>query len=122
MSAAPPSCCTRADALVGSSAYAEGRHFLSRAGAAWLTDHGAALVGIDALNIDDGDDGERPAQMILLAAGIPVVEHLTGLGQLPPTGCPVHRCAVAIEGFGSIPVRLRADTWLTRIAGARIPG
>ena len=111
MSAAPPSCCTRADALVGSSAYAEGRHFLSRAGAAWLTDHGAALVGIDALNIDDGDDGERPAQMILLAAGIPVVEHLTGMGQLPPTGAQ----------FTAVPLPSKGSA-ASRCAFARIPG
>jgi len=46
------------DARFGSPAYAEGRPFLTRAGAAWLADHDAALVGIDALNIDDTADGE----------------------------------------------------------------
>jgi hypothetical protein len=40
----------------GSPAYAERRHFLTRAGAAWLAGHDAALVGIDALNIDDTAD------------------------------------------------------------------
>lgn len=67
------------DARFGSPAYAEDRHFLTRAGAAWLAAHDAALVGIDALNIDDTADGERPAHTLLLAVGIPVVEHLTGL-------------------------------------------
>ena len=38
------------------------------AGAAWLADHDAALVGIDALSIDDTDDDERPAHTLLLAA------------------------------------------------------
>jgi arylformamidase len=28
----------------------------------------------------------RHADTLLLAAGVPVVEHLTGLEQLPPTG------------------------------------
>ena len=46
------------DARFGSPAYAHGHHFLTRAGAAWLADHDAALVGIDALNIDDTADGE----------------------------------------------------------------
>jgi arylformamidase len=93
------------DARFGSPAYAEGRHFLTRAGAAWLAAHGAALVGIDALNIDDIDDGSRPAHTLLLAAGIPVVEHLTGLGQLPPGGARFTAVPLRVEGFGTIPVR-----------------
>jgi arylformamidase len=100
------------DARFGSPAYAEGRHFLTRAGAAWLADHGATLVGIDALNIDDIDDGSRPAHTLLLAANIPVVEHLTGLGQLPPSGARFTAVPLRIEGFGTIPVR----------AFARLPG
>ena len=82
-------------ARFGTPGYAQDRHYLTRAGAAWLADHGAALVGIDALNIDDTADGERPAHTLLLAAGIPVVEHLTGLDQLPPSGrgSPRFRCA-----------------------------
>ncbi|MGH3247029.1 MAG: cyclase family protein [Trebonia sp.] len=100
------------DARFGSPAYAEGRHFLSRDGAAWLAANGAALVGIDALNIDDIDDGNRPAHTLLLAAGIPVVEHLTGLEQLPPSGARFTAVPLRIEGFGTIPVR----------AFARLPG
>jgi arylformamidase len=93
------------DARFGTPAYAEDRHFLTRAGAAWLADRGAALVGIDALNIDDADDGERPAHTLLLAAGIPVVEHLTGLGQLPAAGARFTAVPLRIEATGTIPVR-----------------
>ena len=93
------------DARFGSPAYTEGRHFLTRAGAAWLAANGAALVGIDALNIDDIDDRSRPAHTLLLAAGIPVVEHLTGLEQLPPSGARFTAVPLRIEGFGTIPVR-----------------
>jgi arylformamidase len=93
------------DARFGSPAYATDRHFLTRAGAAWLADHGAALVGIDALNIDDIADAERPAHTLLLAAGIPIVEHLTGLEQLPPTGAWFTAVPLRIEGLGTIPVR-----------------
>ena len=100
------------DARFGTPAYATGRHFLTRAGAAWLAGHGAALVGIDALNIDDTADGERPAHTLLLAAGIPIVEHLTGLDQLPPAGARFTAVPLRIEGFGTIPVR----------AFARLPG
>jgi len=100
------------DARFGTPAYAENRHFLTRSGAAWLVAHGAALVGIDALNIDDTDDAERPAHSLLLAAGIPVVEHLTGLAQLPPTGARFTALPLRIEATGTIPVR----------AFARLPG
>ena len=93
------------DARFGSAAYTEEAHFLTRDGAAWLAANGAALVGIDAINIDDTDDGSRPAHTLLLAAGIPVVEHLTGLGQLPPTGARFTAVPLRIEGFGTIPVR-----------------
>jgi arylformamidase len=93
------------DARFGAPAYSENEHFLTRAGAIWLVDHGAALVGIDALNIDDTADAERPAHSLLLAAGIPVVEHLTGLGQLPPTGARFTAVPLRIEATGTIPVR-----------------
>ena len=103
---------TGGDARFGSPAYAEDAHFLTEAGAAWLAGHEAALVGIDAVNIDDIADGRRPAHSLLLAAGIPVAEHLTGLGQLPPAGAWFTAAPLRIEGFGTIPVR----------AFARLPG
>jgi kynurenine formamidase len=93
------------DTRFGSPAYAEDAHFLTEAGAAWLAEHDPALVGIDAVNIDDVGDGRRPAHSLLLAAGIPVVEHLTGLGQLPPAGAWFTAAPLRIEGFGTIPVR-----------------
>ena len=93
------------DAQFGTPAYATKRHFLTRAGAAWLAGHRAALVGIDGLNIDDTADGERPAHTLLLAADIPIIEHLTGLDQLPPTGARFTAVPLRIEGLGTIPVR-----------------
>ncbi|HUA41595.1 MAG TPA: cyclase family protein [Streptosporangiaceae bacterium] len=93
------------DARFGTAAYAEQQYFLSRSGAAWLADHGAALVGIDGINIDDIADGERPAHTLLLRAGIPIVEHLAGLDQLPPAGALFTAVPLRIEEFGTIPVR-----------------
>jgi kynurenine formamidase len=93
------------DARFGSPAYAEGAHFLTEAGAAWLAGQEPALVGIDSVNIDNAADGRRPAHSLLLAAGIPVVEHLTGLGQLPPAGSWFTAAPLRVEGFGTIPVR-----------------
>lgn len=93
------------DARFGTPSYGHAPHFLTRAGAAWLAGHGAALVGIDSVNIDDTSDPERPAHTLLLAAGVPVVEHLTGLGQLPPVGARFTAAPLRIEGTGTFPVR-----------------
>lgn len=102
------------DARFGTPEYARDARFLTRAGAAWLADHDAALVGIDEVNIDDIADRERPAHTLLLAAGLPVVEHLTGLGQLPPAGASFTAVPLRVEGLGTISVRAFAR--LPRIA------
>ena len=94
------------DRHFGTPAYGSGSPYLSAAGVAHLVEQGAALVGIDALNIDDTESGgERPAHSGLLAAGIHVVEHLTGLGLLPPRGALFTAAPPAVEGFGTFPVR-----------------
>jgi kynurenine formamidase len=90
--------------------YAVDAPYLSEAGAQWLVDHGAALVGIDAINIDDMTPaGSRPAHTLLLAAGIPIVEHLTGLEDLPPTGARFTAAPPRVSGFGTFPVRAYAS-------------
>jgi kynurenine formamidase len=66
-------------------------------------------VGIDAVNIDDTGDGERPAHTVLLAAGIPIVEHLTGLDQLPPYGARFTAAPPRVAEFGTFPVRAYAS-------------
>jgi arylformamidase len=92
----------------GTPAYAQDAPYLTGPGARWLADHGARLVGIDAINIDDTEDPARPAHSVLLAAGIPVVEHLTGLDQLPPTGARFTAVPPRVVGFGTFPVRAYA--------------
>lgn len=89
-------------------AYFEGHPFLTGDAALHLRDHGARLVGIDSLNIDDTDDGRRPVHTTLLGAGIPVVEHLCGLGQLPPAGFRFSAVPVKVKGMGTFPVRAYA--------------
>jgi arylformamidase len=88
--------------------YGSDAPFLARAGAALLVDRGAALVGIDSLNIDDAGDLERPAHTRLLAAGIPVLEHLRGLDALPASGFVLHAAPVPVRRFGTFPVRAYA--------------
>ena len=97
------------DVRFGTAGYADGAHFLTGAGAEWLAAQDAALVGIDAINIDDTGDPARPAHTALLAAGIPVVEHLTGLDQLPPSGASFTAVPLRVAGLGTIPVRAYAQ-------------
>jgi len=85
--------------------YFEGHPFLTRDAAQHLSQAGAALVGIDSLNIDDTADGSRPAHTILLGAGIPIVEHLRGLEHLPERGFKFFAVPVKVKGLGSFPVR-----------------
>ena len=74
-----------------------------------LIDAGVILVGIDSLNIDDTESGgERPAHSLLLAAGIHVVEHLTGLSALPDAGASFTAVPPKVSGFGTFPVRAYA--------------
>jgi kynurenine formamidase len=70
-----------------------------------LVQSGATLVGIDCANIDNMKDGARPAHTILLAAGIPIVEHLRGLDKLSSKRFRFFAAPPAIEGGTSFPVR-----------------
>ncbi|BDV32142.1 cyclase family protein [Microbacterium terricola] len=98
------------DRLFGTPEYGAGAPFLTGAAAQWLIDAGAVLVGIDSVNIDDTESGgERPAHSLLLGAGVHVVEHLTHLGELPPSGARFTAAPPAIEGFGTFPVRAFAE-------------
>jgi kynurenine formamidase len=85
--------------------YGTGHPFLTRAAADFVVAAGAALVGIDSLNIDDAADGTRPAHTLLLGAGIPIVEHLCRLGELPDAGFRFFAVPPRVHGMGSFPVR-----------------
>ena len=89
----------------GTDAYAHDHPYLTPAAADWLVEHGAALVGIDSLNIDGTHTGERPVHTRLLGAGIPVVEHLTGLDGLPPSGFRFSAPPPKVAGLGTFTVR-----------------
>lgn len=78
---------------------------LTRCAALHLRDAGAALVGIDALNIDSMDDPERPVHTILLGAGVPIVENLANLGALPDSGARFFAVPPPMAALGSFPVR-----------------
>jgi arylformamidase len=94
----------------GTERYLSGNPFLTRETADMLASAGAALVGIDSLNIDDIGDRTRPVHSILLGVEIPIVEHLCGLSQLPATGSRFSAVPAKVAGFGTWPVRAYAVT------------
>ena len=90
----------------GTARYGDPSHpFLSAALTDALVAANPAFVGIDSVNIDDTRGGKRPVHSALLAAGIPIVEHLTNLGALPPYGFEVFAVPVKVSGMGTFPVR-----------------
>ena len=89
------------DRYWGSDRYGTRNPFLTAAAADWLIEQQAGLVGIDSVNIDDTSDPARPVHTALLAAGIPIVEHLCGLDQLPPSGFRFHTAPPPVVGIGT---------------------
>ncbi|PMR59262.1 cyclase [Verrucosispora sp. ts21] len=84
---------------------AAGHPFLTAEAVSWLVSQAPAVVGIDSVNIDDMADLHRPAHTGLLAAGIPIVEHLCRLDGLPAAGFRFHAAPVAVAGMGTFPIR-----------------
>lgn len=80
----------------------ENHPFLTAAAAESLKNEDAKLVGIDSFNIDDTQDGHRPVHTVLLRAGIPIVEHLCGLEQLPENGARFTARAAQSERHGHV--------------------
>lgn len=78
---------------------------LTLGAAAWLVEHGASLVGTDADGLDDRAGEDNSALDALLDAGVPVVERLTGLDALPPTGALFTAAPPRLAGVSKVPVR-----------------
>ncbi len=89
----------------GTTDYLSDNPHLTKDACRTLVDGGAALVGIDSLNLDSIADPRRPAHSTLLAAGIPIVEHLTGLDALPSAGWRFFAVPPRIRGMATFPVR-----------------
>jgi kynurenine formamidase len=82
--------------------------YLTDEAANWLVEHGAVIVGIDSVNIDNMHVRARPVHTKLLGAGIPICEHMTGLGGLPDEGFRFSAVPPKIRGMGTFPVRAYA--------------
>jgi arylformamidase len=95
----------------GTEAYGDASHpHLAEATAELLVARGAAVVGIDSVNIDDTAGGARPIHTILLGAGIPIVEHLCHLERLVGATFTFTALPPAVQGVGTFPVRAVAVT------------
>jgi kynurenine formamidase len=99
---------TGGDAGWGTPAYAESAPYVTADGADWLAARRPVLVGIDAVNIDDLDDSTRPAHTRLLGDGVLILEHLTGLAEVPARGARLHAAPPAWHEMGTWPVRAYA--------------
>jgi kynurenine formamidase len=88
--------------------YGEDHPFLTADAADLLAQSGAILVGIDSNNIDDTRARARPVHTRLLAADIPICEHMTSLGSLPDTGFRFSAVPPKVRGMGTFPVRAYA--------------
>jgi arylformamidase len=93
------------DAHWGTETYLKDNPFLTEAAAQFLVDAGVALIGIDSLNVDSLADPRRPAHTAILGAGIPLVEHLTGLDQLSSEGWRFFAVPPRIHGMATFPIR-----------------
>ena len=92
----------RTDAYFGEHPY------LTADAAEWLAGHGAVIVGIDSVNIDNMHVRARPVHTRLLGAGIPICEHMTGLESLPDEGFRFAAVPPKVKGMGTFPVRAYA--------------
>ena len=90
----------------GTDRYGEPEHpFVGLDAAERLVEAKVAVVGIDSVNIDDTRTGERPIHSVLLGAGIPIVEHLRGLGRIGDRPFRFSAVPPAVAGMGTFPVR-----------------
>jgi kynurenine formamidase len=89
----------------GEDRYCEGSPYLTADAARVLAEGGAALVGIDAHNIDETSGGARPVHSLLLGRDIPIVEHLCNLAALPDERFRFFAVPVKVRGMGTFPVR-----------------
>ena len=93
----------------GTEAYFRDHPCMAAEAASFLRDRGARLVGIDSHNIDDTRTRARPVHSTLLAADIPIVEHLCAVEQLPDRGFRFSAVPPKVRGMGTFPVRAFAE-------------
>lgn len=94
----------------GTARYQSDQPYLTADAADALVAARVACVGIDSLNIDSTQDMERPVHTKLLRAGIPIIEHLTNLSDIPTRGFTFTAVPPKIDGAGTFTVRAYATS------------
>jgi kynurenine formamidase len=83
--------------LWGREEYFSGFPVLEPETARWLVGQGVRGVGVDAISVDPTDTDSFEVHGVLLGGGLVIIENLTNLEELPPSG--FH--------FSCLPLRLR---------------
>ncbi len=73
-----------------------------------LVERDVALVGVDTASIDHGPSADFLAHQVGAAAGIPNLENVADLSEIPPTGFLLLALPMKIEGGSGAPVRIVA--------------
>jgi len=89
----------------GTPAYLSGSPYLTGGFAAAVVEANVAVLGIDALNVDNIEDLSRPVHHTMLSHGIPLIEHLTNLDRIPDRGARLTALPAPVRGLGTFPVR-----------------
>jgi kynurenine formamidase len=77
--------------------------------ARWLVENRSInAIGLDTPSIDFGQSTHFESHQVLFAAGIPAIENLTNLGELPATGFVVIAMPIKIAGGSGGPLRIAA--------------
>jgi arylformamidase len=92
----------------GTDQYWDASPFLLAEAGCTLRDRGIVLLGVDFLNVDDVTNPHRPVHTLLLRAGIPIVENLRNLAEVPARGFRLHAPPTPLVGVASFPVRVYA--------------
>ncbi len=95
------------DKYYGTDDYASAPRFTSEA-LQWLADREIKLLGIEASGVELPKDEEHTNHKILLSRGIPLVENVANLGELPQRRFEVFVLPIRIKGLESFPVAIVA--------------
>lgn len=84
--------------------------YFSTAGLQWLVDQGIKLMGVDSGGVELSHDETHANinHLVLFRAGIPLIENLTNLNQVPQTRAMVYALPVPVTGLDAFPLRVIA--------------
>ena len=82
---------------------------LSKEVASLLVKRGVKAVGIDAMSLDIGASKDFPSHVVMLNAGLVLIENLANLGDLPPKGANAWILPMKLKEGPEAPVRAMAQ-------------